>query len=121
MADIEEIQEYLWKNLIFHDYSLHSHTQRKSNGYSRKQERTVFHHVISFAEHQFDQYLEVELESLSPLLKNLRHPVPHMLRRDFWRFNDLFKLYSIDDRGKHVTNWPEGVSRVYTQGSHILL
>lgn len=86
MADIEEIQEYLWKNLIFHDYSL-----------------------------------EVELESLSPLLKNLRHPVPHMLRRDFWRFNDLFKLYSIDDRGKHVTNWPEGVSRVYTQGSHVLL
>lgn len=28
MADIEEIQEYLWKNLIFHDYSLH-HTQGK--------------------------------------------------------------------------------------------
>lgn len=71
---------------------VYTHTQRKSNGYARKQERTVFHHVISFAEHQFDQYLEVELESLSPLLKNLRHPVPHMLRRDFWRFNDLFKL-----------------------------
>lgn len=28
MADIEEIQEYLWKNLTFHDYSLY-HTRGK--------------------------------------------------------------------------------------------
>lgn len=65
MADIEEIQEYLWKNLIFHEHSL-----------------------------------EVELESMSPLIENLGNPVPHMLRRDFWRFNDLFELERLDVRGE---------------------
>jgi len=43
MANIEEIQEYLWQNLIFHDYSLHMHSthteKNNSNGYSRIWER----------------------------------------------------------------------------------
>lgn len=31
MADIQEIQEYLWKNLIFHNYSLTKETKTKAN------------------------------------------------------------------------------------------
>lgn len=60
MADIEEIQEYLWKNLIFHDYSLHTHAQKNQMVIPEYRKGAVCHCVISFVL-QTDQYLEVEL------------------------------------------------------------
>lgn len=51
MAYIQEIQEYLWKDLIFHNYSL-----------------------------------QVELQTMPPLLQDFGNPVPNMLRRDLRRF-----------------------------------